>query len=64
MQQTTVRWVAKGEYVKFKATESAPVWVRGDYSRESKKYEFYAFDDINKVAYKKADSGVFIGFSF
>lgn len=61
---STVRWVAKGEYVKFKATDSAPVWIRGDYCRESKKYEFHAFDDTNKVSYKKGDSAVFVGFTF
>lgn len=60
----TAKATKKGEYVKFKATESAPVWVRGEYSRESKKYAFHAFDDISKVSYKKGDSAVFVGFTF
>lgn len=60
----TVRWVAKGEHVKFKATESAPVWVRGEYCRESKKYSFHALNDVNRETFKKADSVVFVGFTF
>ncbi len=61
---STAKATKKGEYVKFKAAESAPVWVRGEYCRESKKYSFHAFDDVNKETFKKADAVVFIGFTF
>lgn len=64
MQQTTARATKKGDYVKFKATESAPIWVRGEYCRASKKYGFHAFDDVNHEMFKKADFVVFVGFTF
>ena len=64
MQQTTAKSTKKGDYVKFKATESAPVWVRGEYCRASKKYSFHAFNDVNRETFKKADSVVYVGFTF
>lgn len=64
MQQTTAKAAKKGEYVKFKATDSAPVWVRGEYCREAKKYSFHAFNDVNRETFKKADFPVFVGFTF
>lgn len=61
---STAKSAKKGDYVKFKAAESAPVWVRGEYCRESKKYGFHAFDDVNRETFKKADFAVFVGFTF
>lgn len=58
-----IRSTSKGEYIK--RTETAQtVYVRGDYIRERKAFECYAFDDICKVIYIKADKPVYVDFTF
>lgn len=64
MQGQKIKQVKKGEYIKLRNSESAPVWIRGEYCKTEKKYELTCFDDINKTIYRKGDSFVFIGFTF
>lgn len=61
--ETLIKNVAKGDYIKRKA-DSKIVYIRGDYDRSSKSYECYAFEDINKIIYIKANKPVFVGFDF
>lgn len=61
---TYAKFVKKGEYVRFKNTDSAPVWVRSEYLRSEKKYSFYKFDDVNQEKLVKGDKECFIGFTF
>jgi uncharacterized protein YgiM (DUF1202 family) len=56
--------VAKGEYVRFADTDNAPVWVRGEYDRDSKSFSFTSFNDTNKERFAKGTKTVFIGFTF
>lgn len=40
------------------------VFIRGEYNRESKKYECINFDDINKVRLLKGDRTIYTEFTF
>lgn len=45
MEKTTIQKLKKGDFFRLKGSESAPVWVRGEYIREAKRYSTYKFDD-------------------
>lgn len=62
--QSTIRELKKGEFFRLKGADTAPVWVRGDYVREAKKFSTCKFDDINHEHLFKGDTKVFIGFTF
>lgn len=47
MQKRTVRELAKGEFFRLTESDTAPVRVRGEYSRHAKKYSTHRFDDVN-----------------
>lgn len=40
------------------------VWVRGDYDRESRRYECMRFSDVCDVQYLRGDKDVFCDFTF
>lgn len=44
--KTKVNKVNQGTYFKLKPTETAPVWIRGEYDRSSKSYSCYKYDDV------------------
>ena len=54
----------KGELFRFKESDTAPVWVRGDYVPEAKKFSTYKYDDVNHEHLFKGDTKGFIGFTF
>lgn len=54
----------KGEYIRLTALPSAPVWVRGDYDRATKKYALSKFDDANHTTLRAGSTTVHIGFTF
>lgn len=64
MRKTTIKQIKKGELFKLKDTESAPIWVRGDYDRSSKKYSIYRYDDVCHERFAKGDKEVFVEFYF
>lgn len=47
MRQAQLRELGEGELFRFSPSETAPVWVRGEYNRSSRKYECYKYDDVN-----------------
>ena len=47
MKQTELRNVKHGDFFRLSNSETAPVWVRGDYNRASKKFEAYKYDNVN-----------------
>lgn len=55
--------VKKGDIFKRKE-DSKKVYVKGDYSREKKRYECYDFDDINSFIYLKKGKKVVVNFEF
>lgn len=64
MQTTTIRALAKGEFFRLADNDTAPVWVRGEYIREAKRYSTHRFDDVNHERLIRGDRVVFVGFTF
>lgn len=64
MKKVTIRQVKQGEFFKLRESEKAPVWVRGEYNRYSKKFECYKYDNVNYWQEFKGDREVFTGFTF
>lgn len=44
-----LRQVKQGDYFRLADTPTAPVWVREDYNRSTRKYECYKYNDINHL---------------
>lgn len=64
MQQQTIRSLKKGEFFRLTDNDTAPVWVRGEYVRQAKKYSTHRFDDVNHERLLGVDRVVFVGFTF
>lgn len=61
---TTIRQLKKGELFRLKDSETAPVWVRGEYIPSEKKFSTHKYDDVNHENLRKGDFVAFIGFTF
>ena len=59
---TTIKQLKKGDY--FKLRENGRVYVRGDYNRSIKKYEYYDYDDICNFHVCKGTKIVITDFEF
>ena len=62
-----VKELKKGEFFTRKAIENPTehqVFIRGDYDRETKKYECQRFDDACSFIYLKGDTNVFTDLVF
>lgn len=64
MEQKTIRKLKKGELFRLSANGNAPVWVRGEYIREAKKYSTYRYDDTNHEKLFSGDQKVYVDFIF
>lgn len=65
MKRTAViKDLKRGEYFRLTDSDTAPVWVRGEYSREAKKYSTHRFDDVNHERLMRGDRLVRVGFTF
>jgi hypothetical protein len=53
----------KGEFFKMKP-DAKRVYIRGEYDRSEKKYDCYAFDDMNYSRMIDGKKQVFAGFTF
>jgi hypothetical protein len=62
--ETTARQVKSGEFVRFRDTDTAPVWVRGGFDRASKTFAFSKADDMNHEAFVKGSRKCFVGFTY
>lgn len=60
--EVLLREVKKGDLVRLR--KNGGVYIRGDYDRESKRYELTKWDDVSKTSYYRGDRKVFIGFTF
>lgn len=60
MEATTIKQVKKGDYFRFKDDENAPIWVRSDYNRSTKKYECYKYEDVNHFLECKGERKVYL----
>jgi hypothetical protein len=63
-EETTIRKTAKGEFIRLKQSDTAPVWVRGHYDRESKTYALSKADDMNHETFVKGTRKCFVGFTY
>lgn len=64
MEQKPIRKLRKGELFRLSDRETAPVWVRGEYIREAKKYSTYKYDDVNHERLLSGDKRVIVDFIF
>lgn len=64
MKTETIKDLKRGEFFRITDSDTAPVWVRGDYSREAKKYSTHLFYDVNHERLLRGNRLVFVGFIF
>ena len=64
MKQTELRNVKKGDFFRLANSETAPVCVRGDYNRSSKKFEAYKYNNVNYWNEFRGSRIVFVDFEF
>jgi hypothetical protein len=63
MQQTAIRNVAAGEYIKRKA-DAKTVYVKGHYDRATKSFSAIDAEDTSREIFIKATKPVFVGFDY
>lgn len=63
-QWLELRKVPQGGFFRLSSSETAPVWVRDEYDRTSRKYLAYKYDDVNHDALMKGSRKVYVGFIF
>lgn len=64
MQIQTIRSLKKGEFFRLADNDTAPVWVRGEYVRQAKKYSTHRFDDVNHERLLGGERVVYTEFTF
>lgn len=66
MESKKLRDLKKGELFKLRETESAPVWIKGDYVRENSinRYSCTKYSDANCEKHICGDTTVYVGFTF
>lgn len=64
MTKTELRNVRRGEFFRLANSESAPVWVRDDYNRSTKKFEAHKYDNIGRFIECRGSRAVYVDFSF
>lgn len=60
MKQIELKTLKSGEYFRLKNNEIAPLWVRGEYERSSRKYSTYKYDDVNHETLRKGSVKVWV----
>lgn len=60
----SIRELKKGEFFRLRESDTAPVWVRGEYVPTVKKFSTYKFEDVNHERLLKGNTIVFTGFTF
>ena len=54
----------KGDFFKLKDSDTATVYVKGEYDRSTKTYSCFKFEDVNDERFFKGSKKVFVGFTF
>lgn len=62
--KSSIRKLKKGDFFHLKDSDTAPVWVRGEYIPSDKKFSTYQYDDVNHERLCKGETEVYIGFTF
>ena len=64
-KKTQVNKVNQGTYFKLRPTETAPVWVRGEYDKVSKTYSCYKYEDTLIMRNSSRENReIYINFTF
>jgi hypothetical protein len=63
-QRVRLKDIKKGELVRLSPSDNAPVWIRGEYQRDTKRFEMQRWDDISQFAYWSPTRLVFNDFTF
>lgn len=64
MKKTQISKVNQGTYFRLTESDTAPVWIRGEFIREAGKYSCYKFDDTNHEKLMKGTRTIYINFEF
>lgn len=64
MKPILLKQVKKGEAFKFRPSETAKVYVRDDYDRETKKYEYFNYFNVCEWSMRKGTCIVYVDFRF
>ena len=62
--KTTLKDIKKGEFFRLTDSETATVYIKGDYDRSERKFEVSKFYDMNDFKFMNGTRTVFIGFTF
>ena len=54
----------KGDFFKLRDSDTATVYVKGEYDRSTKTYSCFKFEDVNDERFFKGSKKVFVGFTF
>lgn len=60
----SIRKLKKGDFFRLKDSDTALVWVRGEYVPSEKKFSTYQYDDVNHERLCKGETEVNVGFTF
>lgn len=60
----SIRKLKKGDFFRLKDSDTAPVWVRGEYVPSEKKFSTCLYDDVNHERLCKGETEVYAGFTF
>lgn len=60
----SIRQLKKGELFRLKDSDTASVWVRGEYVPSEKKFSTYKYNDVNHERLCKGETEVYVGFTF
>lgn len=63
-EEKTIRELKQGEFFRLRKSATDPVWIRGKYVPELKKYSTCKFDDVNHERHLKGSTKVYIGFTY
>lgn len=64
MKKVLLKSLKKGDFFRFKESESSPVWVRDFYDRSTKKYAVHKFEDVNLFSLRSGSIFVYTDFIF
>lgn len=63
-QVQPLKKLRKKEFFKLKNSETAPVWIRGNYIPSIRKYQIYKSDDTSHERLLSGNTNVFVGFTY
>lgn len=64
MKTQPLKSLKRGEYFRLKDSDTAPVWVRGEYIRQTRQFSTYRFDDVNHEHPLPGTKQVYVDFTF